>query len=260
MKRDKYELYLKSVQKPELDARHLSRRFQKLSGRPLRDLREDFCGTANLLCEFVKLNSLNKGMGIDLDQEPLDWCYAHNFKQLSFNQKNRISLYKRNVLTAHTAPVDMIVALNYSYSVFHTRKILLQYFKNVKKALRTGGVFVVDVHGGSEIPVENREIWRFNGFRYTWEVARFDPITHLILCKIHYGFPDGTQLKNAFVYDWRLWTIPELTELFESARFRNVHVLWEDTNSKTNMGNGVLRRVKKGHAEGAWYAMVVGQK
>ena len=48
--------------------------------------------------------------------------------------------------------------------------------------------------------------------------------------------------------------------VFESAGFRNVHILWEGTDPRTNMGNGILRRVQQGRAEGAWYAMVVGQK
>jgi hypothetical protein len=67
-------------------------------------------------------------------------------------------------------------------------------------------------------------------------------------------------MRDAFRYDWRLWTIPELTELFEEAGFRNIHVLWEGTDPKTNYGNGIMRRVARGHAEGAWYAMILGQR
>ena len=33
---------------------------------------------------------------------------------------------------------------------------------------------------------------------------------------------------------------------------------WEDTDTETNEGNGNFRRVKKGHADPAWIAYVVG--
>ena len=260
MDRDKFELYLSSVQTPKKDAQFLSRRFRKLTGRPLRTLREDFCGTANLLCEFVKLSASNKGIGVDSDSKPLQWCRTNNFKYLQSHQQQRVTLQHADVLTVRTAPVDMIVALNYSYSVFHTRALLLKYLKHAKKSLSPDGFFLLDAHGGSAVPIEDQEVWNLDHFQYVWEVARFDPISHRILCKIHFGFSDGTQLRNAFVYDWRLWTLPELRELFEDAGFRNIHVLWESTDAQTEMGNGVLRRVQKGHAEGAWYAMVLGQK
>ncbi len=137
---------------------------------------------------------------------------------------------------------------------------MLRYLKQTMKALRPGGVFMLDAHGGSAVPVEDREVWALDGFQYTWEVSSFDPISHEIICKIHFAFPDGSRIKNAFVYRWRLWTLPELLELYDHAGFRNVHVLWEGTDPHTNLGNGILRRVSKGRAEGAWYAIVVGQK
>ena len=260
MKRDKFALYLQSVQVPKQDAQFLSRRFQKITGRPLRKLREDFCGTANLLCEFVKMHRNNQGIGIDSDPKPLHWCKTTNFKQLKADQQRRITLLQKNVLTAQTPEVDMIVALNYSYSVFHARTELLLYLKKARKALIRDGLFILDVHGGSSVPIEDREVWNLKRFQYVWDVSKFDPVTHRMICKIHFAFPDGTHYKNAFVYDWRLWTLPELRELFDAAGFRNIHVLWEGTDPRTNMGNGILRRVQEGHAESAWYAMVVGQK
>ena len=260
MKPDKYALYLQSVQVPKEDALFLSRRFRKISGRPLRKLREDFCGTANLLCEFVKIHPNNQGIGIDSDHKPLHWCKKNNFKELKAAQQQRITLLQENVLTAQTPAVDMIVALNYSYSVFHKRDELLRYLKKTYRALNRDGVFMLDVHGGSSVQIEDQEVWKLKRFRYVWDVTKFDPVTHRMVCRIHFAFPDGRILKNAFVYDWRLWTLPELRELFDAAGFRNVHVLWEGTDPRTNMGNGILRRVEQGRAEGAWYAMVVGQK
>jgi len=118
---------------------------------------------------------------------------------------------------------------------------------------------MLDVQGGIDVPMEGRETWNVRDFKYVWEVKKFDPVTHHILCKIHFLFRNGSRMQDAFVYDWRLWTLPELQELFEEAGFRNIHVLWEGTDRKTRLGNGILRRVKNGRLEHAWYAVVVGQ-
>jgi hypothetical protein len=126
--------------------------------------------------------------------------------------------------------------------------------------LGNGGLFVMDVSGGGEVSEEGSETWKVGGFSYEWEVASFDPLTHHILCKIHFLFPDGTRMRNAFTYYWRLWSLPELRELLDEAGFREVEVLWESTDRKTNQGNGVMRRVRKGRAEGAWYAMLVASR
>ena len=256
---DKFDLYEKSVQTAESDARFLSRRFRAMTGRPLRNLREDFCGTANILCEFVKLHRLNKGIGIDLDLEPLTWRSAR-LTQLLEQQRNRILLLNKDVREVRSPKVDLITALNFSYFVFKTRAEMLQYLKNARRSLVHDGVMMLDVHGGIDIPIEDRETWRVGNFKYAWEVKKFDPVTHNIVCKIHFLFRDGSRIQDAFVYDWRLWTLPELQELFDEAGFRNIHVLWEGTDRKTRLGNGVLRRVKQGRSEHAWYAVVVGQK
>ena len=51
---DKHVLYQLSVQAPELDAKTYARWFKRYTGRDLRSLREDFCGTAVLACHHVK--------------------------------------------------------------------------------------------------------------------------------------------------------------------------------------------------------------
>jgi SAM-dependent methyltransferase len=256
---DKFNLYLQSVQTPWADARFLSRRYKNITGKPLRFLREDFCGTANLLCEFIRLNKNNRGIGVDLDLKPLRWCRTNNFPKLEKGQQNRIELLHKDAILVRCEPADMVVALNYSYCVLKTRSLLLQYLKNARRGLRPGGVFILDAQGGSAVPIEDQEVWDIDGFQYVWDVSQFDPVTHRIICKIHFLFHDQTMMRNAFVYDWRLWTLPELQELFHAAGFQDIHVLWEGTDPKTNLGNGRLRRVRKGRAEGAWYAMVVGR-
>lgn len=256
---DKYILYGEAVQTPQDDARFLARYFKRVSGRPLRVLREDFCGTANILTEFVMLHKDNRGIGIDLDPEPLEWCRQHNLASLTQEQQSRIVLLQQDVIHTRRPRADMIAAFNFSHCVIKTRKALLNYFKGARQSLTQGGVLIVDNHGGREVPDVGSETWSCGKFKYTWEVTDFDPVSHHIVYKIHFLFPDGSRIKDAFVYHWRLWTLPELQELFDEAGFRNVQVLWECAHGPSGLGNGVMRRVTRGHFEGAWYAMVAGQ-
>jgi SAM-dependent methyltransferase len=257
---DRFDLYQKSVQSVERDARFLAYRSYQERGRPARVLREDFCGTARLLCEFVRLHRKNRGIGIDLDSTPLDWSRANNLPLLRASQQKRIRLIRQDVINITKPPVDLVVAFNYSYSVFKERRELLRYFRAVYRSLSPGGLFMIDCTGGKEVPEPGTEIWNVDDFQYAWEVSRFDPITHHYLCKIHFLFSDGSKIKNAFVYDWRLWSIPELRELMASAGFRKTQTFWECTDRKTNLGNGVMRRVRTGSYEDAFYAVLIAHK
>ncbi|HSP06527.1 MAG TPA: class I SAM-dependent methyltransferase [Acidobacteriota bacterium] len=256
---DKYVLYRKSVQTPDSDARFLARYYRKMTGKPLRRLREDFCGTAGLVCEFVKLHRNNHGIGVDLDPEPLRWCADHLVPQLKKQQQSRVNLIRRDVTRIRSPKVELIAALNFSYSGFHKRSELIGYFKSVRRSLTPGGVFAMDAHGGREVPETGTETWNLRTFRYVWDVRGFDPASHRLLCRMHFVFPDGSKMRDAFVYDWRLWTLPELREALEDAGFRNQHILWETMDSRTGMGNGRMRRVERGRMEGAWYAMILCQ-
>lgn len=259
-KADPHILYQDSVQAPDVDAKFLSRYFKKYTGEPLRLFREDFCGTAILSCEFVKLNRANRAVGVDLDPPTLAWARKHNVNALDADQKTRIQLVNGDVLDVHKPRVQMVAALNFSYSVFKTRALMGAYIKNAFRSLEAGGLFVLDAWGGGQAQFLMKERKKLKGFTYVWDQADFDPVTNHILCKIHFEFKDGTKLKNAFIYDWRLWTLPELRELMEDAGFADIHVLWEGTEKATGEGNGVFRRVTRGGDEEAWIAYVVGHK
>jgi SAM-dependent methyltransferase len=257
---DKHDLYQKSVQAPDTDARFLARLYKKHNHRPARLFREDFCGTAILSCEFVRLHRDNRALGVDLHQPTLDWGRKHNLSELNTDQRRRVKLIRDNVLNVRSPKADIIAAMNFSYQVFKTRKELGSYIKNAHRALKKDGLFLMDAWGGSQTQVLMEERKRLPGFTYIWDQADFDPLTHRILCKIHFEFRDGSRMRNAFVYDWRLWTLPEMQELMDEAGFRDIHVLWEGTDQRTGSGNGVFRRVNRGGDEVAWIAYVVGKK
>jgi len=257
---DKHDLYQKSVQAPDIDARFAARYYKKLNGAPARVFREDFCGTAILACHFVRLHSENRAIGVDLDRATLDWGRAYNLSDLSPDQLQRILLIQDDVLNVRSPKADIIAAMNFSYAVFKTRKVFGAYVKNAYRSLTKDGVFMMDAWGGSQAQVVLEERRRLKGFTYIWDQALFDPISHRSVCKIHFEFRDGSRMRNAFVYDWRLWSLPEMRELMEEAGFRDVHVLWEGTHRKTGKGNGVYRRAERGGDELAWVAYVVGKK
>ncbi len=258
---DRHVLYQISVQAPEVDARIYARWFRNYTGRELRVLREDFCGTAVLACHHVLRHPENRAIGVDLDGPTLAWGREHNVdKLLNDEQKQRLLLLQKNVLEVRSPKADAILALNFSYSVFQTRALLGAYLKNCFASLKPGGMLFADAWGGPDVIKQKTDKSRKGGFTYEWEQVRYDPISHHIDCAIHFSFPDGTRMKNAFVYDWRLWTLAELRELFVDAGFEDVHVLWEGTNHKTGGGNGVFKRKEVGDMDEAWISIVVGRK
>jgi SAM-dependent methyltransferase len=257
---DRHALYMTAVQAPSKDARFLARYHQKITGEPLRVLREDFCGTAALACSFVALHRSNRAIGVDRHAPTLAWGRRHNVRPLTAEQQSRLLLLQDDVRAVRRPLVQAIAAVNFSYSVFHTRKDLLGYLRNCHRSLQPGGLLFVDAWGGGLVQRACVDRRREHGFDYLWEQRSFDPISHHIDCRIHFQFRDGSRLRNAFVYDWRLWTLPELRELFAEAGFADVHVLWECTDRGTNNGNGAFRLKTVGDDDPAWITYVVGRK
>jgi SAM-dependent methyltransferase len=258
---DRHELYQRAVQSPEVDAAFYARWFKRYTGRDLRVLREDFCGTAVLACHHVKRHRENRAIGVDLHWPTLAWGRIHNVRKLlDAEQQRRLTLLQEDVMAVRSPKADAILALNFSYSVWKTRASLGAYVKNCFRALKPGGVLFLDAWGGPDVQQRQIDRARHGDFTYLWEQRRYDPISHEIECAIHFEFKDGSRLRDAFVYEWRLWTLAELRELFEEAGFEDVHVLWEGTDSKTGRGNGVFRRKERGDMDEAWIAIVVGQK
>ena len=238
---DRHVLYQLSVQAPETDARFYDRWFRKYAGRPLRLLREDFCGTAVLACHHVKRHPENRAIGVDLHWPTLAWGRIHNVRpQLDAAQQRRLRLVHADVRAVRTPKVDAVVALNFSYAVFQTRADLLAYLRVAFASLRPGGVLFADAWGGPDVLLAKTDRHRRAGFVYEWEQRAFDPVTHRVQCAIHFAFPDGSRMRDAFVYDWRLWTLPELRELFAEAGFAYVQVLWESTDHRTGTGSGTF--------------------
>ncbi|MFZ4572785.1 MAG: class I SAM-dependent methyltransferase [Phycisphaerales bacterium] len=246
---DRQVLYEAAVQCPEAEIGFLERRFLKLRGRRPMSLREDFCASAASACEWVKRRRTNTALGLDLDPDILKWAAEHNLAKLDQDQRSRIELRERNVLDPgpNSGGFDIVASMNFSYNAFKTRETMLKYFKLVRASLKPDGIYFLDGFGGWESMKVQQERRRIKGgFTYVWDQASFDPITHDMTCHIHFEFRDGSKLKKAFTYEWRLWTLPELQELLREAGFKNVTVYWEGDDKKGS-GNGVF--TPKAHGE-----------
>ncbi len=256
---DRHDLYQKSVQDVAWEVEFLERVFQVRRGRTPLTLREDFCGTALTACEWVRRDRSHHAVGVDLDERVLAWAREHNITKLAPSAQARLSLLQADVLMVNTAPVDLLLAFNFSYWIFKERAELRRYFQQALKHLAPDGLFMLDAYGGFDAFREMRERQDLGRFTYIWEQAEYEPVSGQTTCHIHFAFPDGSRLKRAFSYHWRLWTLPELREVLLEAGFSNATVYLEGTDEKTGEGNGIFAPVERGDADAAWIAYIVAE-
>jgi len=257
-KADVLELYELSVQEPESEIDIIDQIWMEQRGRHANTLREDFCGTAAVAIEWVKKRIENKSFGVDLDEPTLEWCRGRLSNRLDLGQMDRLELIHGDVLDTNTPHTDTTLATNFSYFIFKTREEVRRYFEAVYAGLVDDGLFILDAYGGSDSYLEMTEDRDLDGFTYTWDQNYFDPITGDVVNHIHFKFPDGTKIKKAFTYEWRLWTLPEIKELLLEAGFSDTVVYWEGTEEDTGEGDGVWAASKRGEACEGWVAYIVG--
>ena len=257
---DRYDLYQRAVQSPDVDCRLFRRFYREHRAKEPLVLREDFCGAAAVCCEWTRTRSSQAAWGVDLDPEPLAWGREHNLSKLKPAQQKKVHLVEGDVRTTRTPPADIISAQNYSYCVFKTRDELRGYFKAARRHLAKDGVLLLDLFGGYEVvQVDRDERTNHGSFTYVWDQAEYDPINSHGRYYIHFRFRDGSQMRYAFRYDWRLWSIPEVRELLAEAGFRSSYIYWEDADEKGE-GSGVYRRREKVDQEASWNVYIIGVK
>jgi SAM-dependent methyltransferase len=227
---DKHLLYQMSVQDPATEVEFISHVFKKRRKRRAESLREDFCGTALMCADWIKSSKrgLRTATGVDIDPEVLAWGRQHNLAPLGENAK-RIRLLQQDVRDRCPEKYDVIVAFNFSYWIFKSRLALRGYFETVRRSLESDGMFFLDAYGGweaHETMLEKRSVGR--GVTYIWDQDEVCPITGSVKNHIHFRFKDGSKLRKAFTYEWRMWSLPELRELLEEAGFSQVIVYWDE--------------------------------
>ena len=258
-KADRHLLYQLSVQNVEHEEEFLTEVFKNLCDRKPLSLREDFCGTANASCQWVKKGEGRQAVGLDLDEEVLAWGQKHNVDALGADA-DRVKLMPKNVMTVTRRKFDIVAAMNFSYFIFKKRELLLKYFDCVRKSLVKDGIFALDCYGGSEAQVVTEEKrWVDDSFIYIWDQAAYNPIDNAVLNHIHFAFAKGPRMEKAFTYDWRLWTPREITDLLQEVGFEKVDVYWEEEDENEE-GTGEYLPQKEAMNQEGWIAYIVAAK
>ncbi len=256
---DLHDLYERAVQNVEHEVEFMQTTFKDIRGRTAHFFREDFCGTASAACEWVKQGDEFQAIGVDIDSSVLEWGRANRVGRLPSADQARVKLIESDVMTVESPPADILAAFNFSYFIFDTRDVMLAYFKKARAALKDDGLFFIDLFGGPEAQEETKEKTKHKKFTYIWHQARFHPVTNFIRCHIHFKFPDGSRIKKAFTYEWRLWSAPELRELLIDAGFKKATLYWEGED-EDGEGNGEFTPDERGEADLAWIAYIVAEK
>ncbi|KAH9659944.1 hypothetical protein KPL70_024048 [Citrus sinensis] len=290
----KFLLYQQSVQSPKGDISYLQKFFLiYVGGRQPLHLQEDFCGTALLSTEWLRSDSRRTAVGLDLDLEALEWCMENNLNKVGADGYSRISLFHGNVLqpleaklvryepqklvrnisleecdnTLETSTIESAVQDSSTASSGDNCNLVL-YFKHVLHALsKKGGIFVMDLYGGTSSEQKLRLQRRFANFTYVWEQAEFDIIERKTRISLHFHLQkEQKKLRHAFSYNWRLWSLPEIKDCLEEAGFRSVHFWLREMPDAREMRNteglGVSRdakyeEIKCFQQQDAWNAYIV---
>lgn len=258
---DKYELYQKAVQSPEEDIDFLARVYEEERGKTAFHFREDFCGTGLLTATWIKRGELFTAEGFDIDPEPVNWGSKRHFSELG-TAAERATIHLKDAREPSDKFPDVRCAQNFSYWIFKTRAEMLDYFKRAYEDLSKDGIFVIDLHGGPEsidIMEEETELEE-DGFTYVWDQDQYWPVTGEARLYIHFRFPDGSEMRRAFSYHWRLWGLVELREILQDAGFTQVDCYWEGTDEDGESGDGVFAKETQGEHCASYVAYLVALK
>ena len=261
---DRFRLYEACVQSPGYDARMLAAIHGGSGRLAPRILGEDFCGSAALSRAWVDLHPKNTAIAVDRDRETIEAAIALSGEPfdrsrpgLSSNgeapsaggsaddaggPRSAMTFVLADVLRAPRSPrPDVLCALNYSIGEWHTRADLSRYLRVARKRVAPCGVFIADLYAGTESMLTGDthrliDLPPWGRVRYTWEQRHADPLTGLVENAIHFHLgaskaraqarrhAPSLELRDAFVYRWRLWGIPELREAMLEAGFRSTQV------------------------------------
>ena len=261
-KADKFYCYQESVQEPEHEVEIFDLIYREAYGKKPLTLREDFCGTFAVCCEWVKSDKDRRAVGIDLCPETLGWGIENNLNKLDSSAKEKVEVLEKDVRSQTTPKVDILAAQNFSFWIFKTREEVVDYFRIAYGNLQDKGIMIMDMMGGKESyatdVTDKRTIVKGkDGFKYRWEQAYFNPVTSDCSFYIHFKFGDGSRMKRAFEYHWRFWTIPEVREMLAEAGFKKSLVYWdvapEDEEEKWSA-------VEEADNDDSWLCYIVGIK
>ncbi|MEM9374455.1 MAG: hypothetical protein AAGA55_12505 [Planctomycetota bacterium] len=251
---DKHDLYEACVQSP----RHLAPLLRAIHGQNPIVLGEDFSGTAALSYEWVGRDE-NRAIAADLDAAAIGHRPDHE----------RVAKVVSDVLTVPD-PCDVLFVGNFSIGYWHTRAELIRYLRHARSRMKPGGVFVCDTYGGESAFLTgdvHRPTPLPNGYicRYTWEQRHADPLTGMVTDVIHFRIEKAGVIEHefmdAFVYEWRLWSVPELRDALIEAGFAEAQVFAKLADAWDDEGNAYVEPVMDAEDEldDSFIVMVAGR-
>lgn len=264
---DRFSLYELCAQSPTQEARFL----RAVHGRNPRRLREDFCGPGGIARAWLALSPRHEAVVVDRDPEPLARAMGGGIGAPADAPADpRLTAICDDVLRVR-AKADVIAALNFAVCELHDRPTLLKYFRAARASLKPRGVLVCDLYGGSEAYIPGRYVRTLRGpagerIEYTWEQRSADPVTARVTNAMHFKVTDRPgkrprTLRDAFVYDWRLWTIAELRDAMTEAGFRTVDVYDRLGDAMDADGNVYVRPVEPGEGlDDNWVAYLAARR
>ncbi len=244
---DKLELYRWAVQDPETHAVVLCKMYEEV--RPDRHpviLREDFAGTSAESVAWVALKKGRRAIAVDLDKQTLEWAQRRAARLLGA-RASEVAFICDDVLNVGPPEVpaaDIISVLNFSIYYQHDPQKLRAFLDHALDALAPDGILVFNLFGGSSnVQPGTTRHWvepkprlpseaAIPAFEYLWEVRSHDG--ERLDCRIHFSVPDPVapgrtcELRDAFTYDWRHWSVQEILEMCSGVGFSDVQV-WRHT-------------------------------
>jgi SAM-dependent methyltransferase len=252
---DRCDLYELCTQTPERDVELL-----RAISRGARVLGEDFAGTAALAHAWVRAVRGGRAVAVDRDPEPLQ-------RRAADRRVARLVADVRSVARR----VDLLAALNFSVCELHERRDLVAYLRHARRRLTRGGAFVADLYGGEGAFDVGKQRERHRGPRgervlYEFEQRSADALTGRVVDALHFevtGKSGGprTRLRDAFVYDWRLWSLPELRDALRDAGFARTEVYSRFEHARDERGRVHVKPLASSRELGAtWCVFVVGRR
>ncbi|MBK7404599.1 MAG: hypothetical protein IPJ41_08175 [Phycisphaerales bacterium] len=253
---DKHDLYELCVQSPA----QMLPTLRAIHGGSPRVLGEDFAGTGALSSLWAESSPDARAVAIDLDGATLHRRPPHP----------RITRIVGDVRAA--APVepacDILFVGNFSIGYLHARE-LVAYLRRLAR-LAPAGVFACETYGGESAfltgEVErDHELPDGRTARYTWEQREANPLTGMVTDVLHFEVRRGRRveqrLPEAFVYRWRLWSVPELRDAMAEAGFAATEVYDRTPDATDEEGNAYALPVTgDGDVEDSFVVCVAGSK
>lgn len=252
---DRLALYEACTQTPERDVALV----RAIHGGGARVLGEDFAGSAALSRAWVSAVRGGRAIATDRDAEPLARAQG----------TPRIRCRHADVRVA-TGRCDVIAAFNFSLCELHERSALVDYLRRAWRRLLRGGIFIADLYGGTGAFStgrlrERRHLPDGSQVVYEWEQRTADALTSRVTNALHFRVkpPRGraVELRDAFTYDWRLWSPPEVREVLCEAGFAATEVWSRFEHAQDGAGRIHPLRHRHGSELGAeWCIFIVGRR